>query len=338
MLSRRQFLMSPALAAAPRSKQIALRDTIPIQPFGKTGHRLPILGCGGSAMVEVWSRGYGLEPPPFDQRVAMIRHAYGMGVRYFDTARSYMESESILAEALKDVRENIFLASKAGVAWNNQGILTRQQVRASVEQTLTTLKTDYLDVIQIHGPVYEYLGYDRAMEIYEELDKLRAEKLFRFIGITGHTAFEPMYKLIDTKLFDQVLMAYGHFPKGMNTMLSESNLAWREKCMGRARELGMGILAMKVLGSFVGGHNARNIVPDFGVERLRAMRQAALRWALRGKQPPMLLLGVSLASDIDENVGTLSADLTFTDADRILLAEFTARALENKAIQALKTT
>jgi len=52
----------------------------------------------------------------------------------------------------------------------------------------------------------------------------------------------------------------------------------------------------------------------------------------------MLLLGVSLASDIDENVGTLSADLTFTDADRILLAEFTARALENKAIQALKTT
>lgn len=337
MLSRRQFLMSAAFAAAPRTKQITLRDTIATQPFGKTGHRLPILGCGGSAMVGVWSKGYGLEAPPFDKRVAMIRHAYDSGVRYFDTARNYRESESIVGEALKDVRENIFLASKCGCQTNDQGLLTRQQVRASVELTLTTLKTDYLDVIQIHGPVYEYLGTPRAMEIYEELDKLRAEKMVRFIGLTGHTAFERMYTLIDTKLFDQVLMAYGHFPKGMNTMLSESNLAWREKCLARARELGMGILAMKVLGSFVAGHNAKNIVPDFGEERLRAMRQAALRWAIREKQPPMLLVGVSLASDIDENIRTLSADRTFTDADQKLLDQYAAQARQSKWVQAMKT-
>lgn len=336
MLSRRQFLAAAAMATAPRKKEIALRDTIPTQLFGKTGHRLPLLACGGSAMVEKWAPGYGVTMPSFDQRVAMIRHAYEMGVRYFDTSRNYLESESILGAALQDVRQNIYLASKVGVG--PKGIIGPQQVRASLEESLRTLKTDYLDAIQVHGPVFEYLGYDRAIEIYEELVKLREEKLFRFIGLTGHTAFETMYKLIDTGHFDQVLLANGYFPKGMDTILSHANLQWRELCLARARELGMGILAMKVLGSFIFSHNAANLVPDFGEAKLHALRQAALRWALRDKQPPVLLVGVSLASDIDDNIRTLAGDRTFTAEDQKLLAEFSAKALQNKAIQALKTT
>jgi len=338
MLTRRDLLAGFAAAgAAPPVRQITLRDTIPAIPFGKTGHRLPILACGGSAMVDKWALGTGVPMPSFEKRVAMIRHAYEMGLRYFDTSRNYGESESILGEALSDVRSNIYLASKAGVRADDKGILTAPYVRASVEQSLQTLKTDYLDCIQLHGPVFEYLGYDRAMEIYAELAKLRDEKLVRFIGVTGHTAFEVMYRLIDTKLFDQALMAYGYFPKGMNTMLSAANLQWREKCLARARKLGMGILAMKTMGNFIFNRNAVNLVPDFGEARLRALRQAALRWALRDKHPLMLLVGVTLPEDIDENIRTLSGDRTFTEDDRNVLAEFTARALQSKPVQAMKT-
>jgi len=329
--------MAAGAAAAPGTKQITLKEGIPAQPFGKTGHRLPVLACGGSSMVERWSAPLAIQLPSFDGRVNMIRHAYEMGIRYFDSSRNYWESESILGEALKDVRANVYLSSKVGVAPENNGILTRDQVRSSIEQSLKTLRTDYLDCLQIHGPVYEYMGYDRAMEIYEEVAKLREEKLFRFVGVTGHTAFEIMHRLIDTRLFDQVLMAYGYFPKGMDTLLSHANMQWRELCLSRARELGMGILAMKVMGSFALGHNARNLVPDFGETRLRAMRQAALRWALRGPQPPVLLVGVSVPADIDENIRTLSGDRTFTAEDQKLLAEFTASALKHKTIQALKT-
>jgi aryl-alcohol dehydrogenase-like predicted oxidoreductase len=337
ILSRRQLLMAAGAAAAPGAKQIALKEGLPAQPFGKTGHRLPVLACGGSSMVERWSAPLAIQLPSFEGRVNMIRHAYDVGIRYFDSSRNYWESEAILGEALKDVRSNIYLASKVGVAAENNGILTGSQVRASLEQSLKTLRTDSLDCIQIHGPVYEYQGYDRAMEIYQELARMREEKLFRFIGVTGHTAFETMHRLIDTKLFDQVLMAYGYFPKGMDTLLSHDNLQWRELCLSRARELGMGILAMKVMGSFVLGHNAGNLVPDFGEARLRAMRQAALRWALRGPQPPVLLVGVSIPADIDENIRTLAGDRTFTAEDQKLLAEFAAGALKHKAIQALKT-
>jgi hypothetical protein len=95
---------------------------------------------------------------------------------------------------------------------------------------------------------------------------------------------------------------------------------------------------MKVLSSFVLGHGAAKFAPDFDETRLAATRCAALRWALRDKQPPVLVVGVSQAGDIDRNVDTLRGDLALTAADRRLLAEFSAKALGSKAIGALKTT
>ena len=344
---RREFLQTSLAASAggltaapaPHSKTIQLGDTIPVAEFGKTGHQLPLLACGGSAMVEKWSEiGYYLDPLPLDQRVAMVRRAYEAGVRYFDTSRNYLESESILGQALKDVRGNIYLATKVGVRGDGKGILEPRDVRASVEESLKTLQTDYVDCIQIHGPAYEYMGYDRAMGIYEQLDKLRGEKLFRFIGVTGHTAFEIMYKLVDQRLFDSVFLAYGYFPKGMDTMLSLANLEWRKLVLARARELNMGILAMKVLGSFAMGHGAGKLAPDLDEARLKATRQAALRWALREPKPPVLVVGISRPSDVDENIATLRANRSFTAQDQKLLAEFTARALKSPIVQNLKTT
>jgi aryl-alcohol dehydrogenase-like predicted oxidoreductase len=320
------------------AKKITLRDTIPAREFGKAGHRLPVLAIGGAAIVERWAPGYGVTLPPFDQRVAMVRCGYEMGIRYFDTSRNYRESESIMGEALKDVRGNLYLASKVGVPGSDDGILERGQVRASLEKSLEELQTDYLDCVQVHGPVFEYVGYDRAMEIYEELAKLREEKLFRFIGITSHTAFETMYKLIDTGLFDQALIAYGYFPKGMNTMLSHANMEWRQMCLSRASELGMGVLAMKTLGSFVFGHRAKALAPGFEEAKLKKLRQAALRWVLRDNRISTLLVGISLPGDIDENIETLRGNWTFTGDDRKLLAEFSAQAFRNKIIQEMKIT
>jgi hypothetical protein len=81
--------------------------------------------------------------------------------------------------------------------------------------------------------VIEYSGVPAARAIERELLRLRDEKLFRFLGVTGHTAFESMYRLIDTGLYDQALIAYGYFPKGMDAILSHENLAWRERCLSR---------------------------------------------------------------------------------------------------------
>src|SRR5580698_4402806 len=89
------------LKAAPPSSDE--HSPIPARPFGKTGWKLPILAMGGSAMVKQFISAYGVKLLSTDERVAMVRHAYERGIRYFDTARLYGESESIIGKALKDV-------------------------------------------------------------------------------------------------------------------------------------------------------------------------------------------------------------------------------------------
>src|SRR6516165_3360853 len=92
-LGRRGFLKTGLLAAGtaalgpaiPRVARAARPDStsaqgIPTRPFGKTGHTLPILGMGGSAMVGFWAKAYGVTLDSTEGRVAMVRHAYDSGV------------------------------------------------------------------------------------------------------------------------------------------------------------------------------------------------------------------------------------------------------------------
>jgi hypothetical protein len=156
-------------------------------------------------------------------------YAYDRGVRYFDTARVYEESESIVGRGLKDVRKDAFIATKVAV-------YSPHSVRKSLETSLDQLGTDYIDLAQIHSPTIEAIGFRGAMKIHAELLKLRDEKLFRFIGLTTHVAFEDVYKMVSTGGFDQVLLAYGYFRKGMDTLLSHRNLEWRALCLAKAHE------------------------------------------------------------------------------------------------------
>ena len=234
------------------------------------------------------------------------------------------------------MRREVYLATKVGVTPGDDGILEPGDVRASLEASLRRLRTDHVDCVQIHGPAFEYKGLERAKGLYNELVKLRGEKLFRYLGVTAHNAFELLYRLIDTGLFDQALVAYGYFPKGMDTRLSPANLQWRERCLDRSRELGMGVVAMKVLGSFLFGYRAAEIAPQVAGQNLARLRQAALRWALQDDRVTLLVIGATRPADIDQNVATLATDLTYQDADRKLLAEFSAEASRSPLVRQMK--
>ena len=205
-----------------------------------------------------------------------------------------------------------------------------------MEHSLKRLQTDAVDCIQVHGPVFEYCGFQRARELCEELVKLREEKLCRWIGLTGHNAFETMFRLIDTGLYDQLLIAYGYFPKGMDTLLSPANLAWRERCLDRAHELGMGVVAMKVMGSFLFGHRAQEVVPGFPPEKLLGLRAAALRWVLSDDRITLAVIGVSRPEDIDRNIAIVSGDLRLGDDDRKVLSEFSTQAFQSPIVRGMK--
>ncbi|MBI2825887.1 MAG: aldo/keto reductase [Planctomycetia bacterium] len=321
-----------ATAAAPADKKIAPSAAgIPVRPFGKTGHNLPILGMGGSAMVQMFIRAYGTDLLSMDDRVAMVRHAYDGGIRYFDTARVYGESESIVGRGLKGVRDNVYVATKCHMTEPGQ-------VRQSVETSLKQLDMDYVDCVQVHSPAIERVGFEGAMKLHAELVKLRDEKMLRFIGLTTHVAFETVLQMIETGGFDQVLLAYGYFRKGMDTMLSNQKVEYRDMCLVKAAERNMGIVAMKVMGANIFSHNAKNIVADAEPAMLERLPAAAIRWVLQDDRVSMLNIGASMPADIDKNVKTLTGNLTFTNEDRRLLADFCTKAYEAEPVKAMKIT
>jgi aryl-alcohol dehydrogenase-like predicted oxidoreductase len=337
VLKRRTFLSSSLAAAGAGvlvSHAAARQDkegtsSIPTRKFGKTGLTLPVLGMGGSAFVALWVKSYGAKLLGTEDRIAMVRKAYDCGIRYFDTARVYGESEMIFGRGLKEVRDQVFLASKVAV-------MDPAQVRQSVETSLKNLDTGYLDLIQVHSPVIEKLGFEGGMKVHAELLKLRDQKMVRYIGLTTHVAFETVCKMIDTGGFDQVLLANGYFNRGMDTLLSHRNLQWRELCLAKAADRGMAIVAMKVMGLNVLGHNAKNLVPDYDPSALARLPGAAIRWVLQDDRIAMLNIGVSLPEDIDRNLATLRGDLKFTNADRALLADYCQRAYEAEAVKKMQ--
>lgn len=148
---------------------------MPEQVLGRTGVKLPIFGLGGAGQTPLsWD---GAER----DAVAIIQRALELGVRYFDTAASYGPSEDYLGQVLPPHRSKLFLASKTDAR-------DRDGAWRELERSLKRLKTDYLDLWQMHHVSFldeldTILGSDGAIQALEEAIQ---QKLVRFAGITGH--------------------------------------------------------------------------------------------------------------------------------------------------------
>jgi aryl-alcohol dehydrogenase-like predicted oxidoreductase len=130
--------------------------------------------------------GYGA----MDLREPLVLHkVLDAGINFIDTSPDYGDSEAIIGETLGSNREQFFLASKCGCPINSASMdrrlhsFTRSNIRAGVEQSLRRLRTDYLDLVQIHlSPSREELEQNDSIA---ELDALRREGKIRFIGMSG---------------------------------------------------------------------------------------------------------------------------------------------------------
>ena len=116
----------------------------------------------GKTGITVNKNGFGALPIqriPQDDAVKLVRRAFERGINFFDTARSYTDSEAKLGVALKGIREQVFIATKtpsvtAAGFWND------------LETSLRLLQTDYIDIYQFHNPAFcpkpgDGSGFDR---------------------------------------------------------------------------------------------------------------------------------------------------------------------------------
>jgi len=318
-------LAAGASALAAQDDQIEPAGAIPSRVLGKTGLKLPILGYGGAALPKAW-----LNPLSYQDRVELVRYAYDRRVRYFDTSPVYMESEAILGEALKDRRRQVCLVTKVETT-------QPEEVRKSVEQSLKVLQTDYLDLILIHGtPGLQQMSVEQAMKIHAELIKLRDGRITRFIGFSAHGYFDKALALIASGGFDHCMLSYGYLPRGYDQVWSARMTELRNACVAKAHELGMGIVAMKVIGAGMLGAWSGYIVPGFDKQRLKQLPAAAIRHVLQDQRIHLLNVGMRFKEEIDANIKIVSADATYTLEDRALLAEYSARLYDTDAIKRLK--
>ena len=188
--------------------------------------------------------------------MALVRYAFDRGVRYFDTASNYLESQTILGEALKDRRRQACLVTKVETT-------QPELVRKAVERSLQELQTDYLDVLLIHGtPGLQQMSVEQAMKIHAELVKLREEKVTRFVGFSAHGYFDKALALINSGGFDLCMLSYGYIPRGYDQFWTARTTKLRDACLAKAHELGMGIVAMKVIGAGCSGPGRDTWCPD----------------------------------------------------------------------------
>jgi aryl-alcohol dehydrogenase-like predicted oxidoreductase len=119
-----------------------------------------------------------------DQAAVLMRKALDLGVNFFDTAPTYGadgRGETVIAKALKDVRDQVVYSTKFGydteMEWKPEGHQERPHnldpavIRRSVESSLRRLETDRIDLIQLHNPRLEHLQRDDVWELMEELKR-----------------------------------------------------------------------------------------------------------------------------------------------------------------------
>lgn len=217
-----------------------------------------LVTLGRTGMI-VNKNGFGALPIQrisFDEAARLLRKAYDAGVRFFDTARYYTDSEEKLGYALGDVREKIYIATKTAAQ-------NAEEFWKDLETSLRNLKTDYVDLYQFHNPAVCPKPGDGS-GLYEAMLEAKKQGKIRFIGITNHR-MAVAEEAIESGLYDTL-----QFP--FNYLSTERELALAEAC----KEHDMGFIAMKGMSGGLIQNSAAmyafmaqydNVLPIWGVQR-----------------------------------------------------------------------
>ena len=169
----------PAFASrtSTRTRLRAKPSEIPRRPFGNTGESVSALGMGGYHLGAVGTE---------REAIALVHQSIDAGITFMDNAWEYHDgvSETRMGKALaQGRRQQVFLMSKVCTHGRDAKTAMRQ-----LEDSLRRLKTDYLDLWQVHEVAYTGDPERHFMKggVMEALDRAKAKGLVRFVGFTGH--------------------------------------------------------------------------------------------------------------------------------------------------------
>jgi predicted aldo/keto reductase-like oxidoreductase len=225
---------------------------VPTRPFGRTSIPVSILALGG------WHLGL---PKTERESTRLVHAAIDGGITFMDNAWDYNDgvSESRMGKALTGRRDKVFLMTKACPHGRDARTAMRQ-----LEDSLRRLKTDYLDLWQIHEVIFEdepakYFARGGAVEA---LDRARQQGKVRFVGFTGHKDPELHLRMLANEYsWDACQLPLNCFDASFRS--------FEQRVLPELNRRGIAAIGMKSLGGDAQSVTARAVTP-----------QEAIRYAL----------------------------------------------------------
>ncbi len=189
--------------------------------------------------VEMPVLGYGVYQVTPEECERCVADAISVGYRMIDTAQAYQNEEGVGNAVTKCgvPRNELFIVTKVWIS--NAGY---EKAKASIDESLRKLRTDYIDLLLIHQPFNDYYGTYRAMEEAYREGKVRAIGVSnfypdRFIDIAEFSEIKPMVNQVETHVFNQQrvpqeimkkygcqIMSWGPFAEGRNDFFTNPQL------------------------------------------------------------------------------------------------------------------
>jgi aryl-alcohol dehydrogenase-like predicted oxidoreductase len=207
---------------------------LPTRKLGKTGVRVPLIGLGnGSRFCAVKDE---------DKALEILTYGLDHGLYYWDTAHDYgnedVISEERLGKILKHRRKEVFLATKVGAR-------EPDEAKRHIEESLTRLQTDRLDILQVHQVVSVEDVDEIAKKggVLDVVRQMRDQGVAKYIGFTGHSSAEGMAAAAKRYDFDTMLVALNHYrEEGW-----EKGQDFENKAVPIAAEKGLAVMLIKVI-------------------------------------------------------------------------------------------
>lgn len=209
----------------------------------------------------------------FETAKTILLRAYEGGMRFFDTARAYSDSEEKLGYAFADLRDNIYIATKTAAK-------TPEDFWSHLDASLSLLKTDYIDIYQFHMVDTCWHPGDGS-GMYECMQEAKAQGKIRHIGVTAHK-LGVAKECIESGLYETLQFPFSY-------LSSEKEIELVRMC----KKQNMGFIAMKGLAGGLINHSKAaaafmsqfdQVLPIWGIQRMSELEE----WLSYMDNPPTL--------------------------------------------------
>ena len=279
------------------------------RPLGRTGLTVSELAFGG---VEIGIP-YGIgvsgsqDMPDEASSIALLQSALDQGINFFDTARAYGRSEALIGKAFSGQRERVVLCSKCGQPLPQDGTPVQASqiattIERSLQDSLSALQTDYLDVYLLHSADLATLANDAIADVFLALKR---RGVVRAIGVSTYTVAETAL-VIDQGIWDVIQLSFNLMDQRQGRLFE------------RAQKNGVGLMVRSVLLKGVLSDKGRNLHPALqGVEAHRQVYQEsldeqkltlsslAIKFALSFSAVSAILVGIDRMSYLQQALTTV---------------------------------